>query len=158
MHSLLEVSYAHKKAYEMPSVYQKVLSVVNVLNITEYVKTLNILFGETILPHFDAEEREVFPILISEVAGSQPIITLVMQEHAQLKEKLSQLNELNNELQANPQATQKDKDVVAGLCSEITQGLLEHAQLEDEELYPLLKDTTFYPPPSPQKQFPQPIF
>jgi iron-sulfur cluster repair protein YtfE (RIC family) len=157
MDPLLEVSHAHKKVYEMPTVYQKVLSVVNVLNLAEYVKTLNNFFTETILPHFDCEEREIFPILISEVADSQPIITLVMQEHEQLREKLRQLNELNSELQANPQATQKQKDVVAGLCNEITRGLTEHAELEDEKLYPLLKDTSFFLPPGAAKQFPQAI-
>ena len=144
MDPLLIISPVHKKIQEMPAMYQKILTTVNFYNIAEYVKTLNNFFTEIILPHFDFEERQLFPVLIGELADSRALIMILLQEHRQFREKLAQVNDLYAELEANPKAQQKEKEEVAKLCGEITQGLSDHALKEDDKLFPLFKDSSFF--------------
>ncbi|MGD0336863.1 MAG: hemerythrin domain-containing protein [Candidatus Omnitrophota bacterium] len=141
---LITVSRAHKAIYEMPNMYEKVFFMVSVFNIAEYVRILKILFTQTLNPHFDFEERKIFPILTTEVPDSRTLILTLIQQHTQFKSKLNEVDDMSLALQYDPQATQQEKDQAAAICKEITSGLNEHAQLEDEKLYPLLKNTSFF--------------
>ncbi len=144
MDALINLSEVHKQISEMPVMYQKILATVNFYNIVGYVKSLNKLFEDIILPHFDFEEKEIFPVVLSKKEmGLQSVISELQQEHKQITEKLSRLNELNSKLKLNRAATQKEKDELTALCTEITQELTNHAQKEDVELFPFLKNITF---------------
>lgn len=144
MDALINLSEVHKQISEMPVMYQKILATVNFYNIVGYVKSLNKLFKDIILPHFDFEEKEIFPVVLSKKEmGLQSVISELQQEHKQITEKLSRLNELNSKLKLNRAATQKEKDELTALCTEITQELTNHAQKEDVELFPFLKNITF---------------
>ena len=140
MDPLLNISAAHRKIAEMPLMYQKILTTVNFIDVVEYVKSLNILFKETLSPHFDFEETQIFPIFISRGDPElESLISILLQEHKQIMGKLAQVNELNAQLGSNPNTTQKDKDKLVSLCTEITQKLTEHAHKEDEKLFPYLQ-------------------
>ena len=140
MDPLLNLSEAHRKIAEMPIMYQKIMTTVNFIDVVEYVKSLNKLFRETITPHFDLEETQIFPVFISKGnAELESLVSTLLQEHKQIMEKLAQINELNSQLESNPDTTQKDKDKLVSLCTEITQKLTEHAHKEDEKLFPYLQ-------------------
>jgi iron-sulfur cluster repair protein YtfE (RIC family) len=144
MDTLINLSEAHKKISEMPVMYQKILTTVNFYNVVEYVKSLNKLFRDTVLPHFDFEEKKIFPVILSKgEVGFQSLISALQQEHKEITGELAQLNELSAKLESNPNATQKEKDKLATLCSEITRELTEHAQKEDERLFPYLRNISF---------------
>lgn len=140
MDPLLNLSEAHRKIAEMPLMYQKILTTVNFIDVVEYVKSLNKLFRETISPHFDFEETQIFPTFISEGdAELGSLISILLQEHKQIMEKLAQVNKLSIKLQSDTNTTQKEKDKLVSLCTEITQKLTEHAHKEDEKLFPYLR-------------------
>jgi iron-sulfur cluster repair protein YtfE (RIC family) len=139
MDPLINLSEAHRKLVEMPLMYQKILTTVNFIDVVEYVKSLNRLFRETLTPHFDFEETQIFPIFISRGDSElESLISALIQEHKQFMEKLAQINELSTKLESDPNTTQKDKDKLVALCTEITQKLTEHAHKEDERLFPYL--------------------
>ena len=133
MDKLIQLSEAHKRILEMPAMYQKVFASANIYNAVAYVKNLNKLFIDTILPHFDFEEKGIFPVVLSKGgAVFESLISTLQQEHKQIIGELARLNELSAKLESNPDATQKEKDELSTLCTEITQELTEHAQKEDK--------------------------
>ncbi len=141
MDTLVNISYVQKQMYELPNMYQKILETVNFYSVVEYVKSLNKLFKETIVPHFELEEREVFPLALSrEELGLRGLVSELLQEHRQINEKLARLNELSSKPDFIPKASQGEKDQLTAFCTEITRQLAEHAQKEDAKFYPFLKD------------------
>lgn len=144
MDPLIDISYVHKKIYELPNMYQKIMETVNFYNVIEYVKSLNKLFADTIVPHFDVEEQEIFPVVLAkEELGLEMLISQLKQEHKQITEKLARLNEVNSKLRLKPALTEKEKDGLIALCTEITQGLTDHAEKEDAKFFPFLKNILF---------------
>ncbi|MDD4894941.1 MAG: hemerythrin domain-containing protein [Candidatus Omnitrophica bacterium] len=144
MDPLINLSQAHQKILEMPAMYSKILGTINFHNAAEYVKSLNKLFKDIVLPHFDFEEKEVFPLVTPEMGqGLQVLVIALKEEHKQIMEELAQLNKLNMKLQTSPDVSQAEKDKLAALCTKITRELTEHAQKEDESLFPYLRDTIF---------------
>ena len=140
MDPLLDTNEAHRKISEMQMLYRKIMTTVNFIDVVEYVKTLNKLFSETITPHFDLEETQIFPAFISRGnAELESLVSTLLQDHKEIMEKLAQVNELNAKLESNPGATQKDKEKLLSLCTELTQKLTEHAHKEDEKLFPYLQ-------------------
>ena len=144
MDPLITASQVHNKIYEMSNVYQKLLQGVKFFNVTEYVNTLNKLFRDYIIPHFEFEENEIFPVAFSKKeAGFDKIISELLQEHKQIKEKLVRLNLANTNIANNPNATQKEEDDLLAACTGLTRELTNHAQKEDSEFYPFLKEIIF---------------
>jgi len=140
MDKLIKISSVHKRISEMPQMYKEVLSNVNFFNPLDYTESLNRIFQDTILPHFEFEEKEVFPLLLARANSNIQAAVLVLQnEHEQIKDKLNSLNQLNSELGARPDVKEKEK--LLSLCNEIARELNEHALKEDTTIFPLLKDT-----------------
>ena len=144
MDPLITVSQDHNKVYEMTNLYQKLLQGVNFFNVVEYVNTLNKLFRDSIIPHFEFEEKEIFPVALSKKNPSlDNIVSELLQEHRQITEKLARLNMVNKNIANNPNATQREKDGLLATCTALTRELANHSQKEDSELYPFLKDIIF---------------
>ncbi|MDD5155056.1 MAG: hemerythrin domain-containing protein [Candidatus Omnitrophica bacterium] len=144
MDPFITISYVHNKIYELPNMYQKILESVSVLNVIEYIKGLNKLFHDLIVAHFDLEEKEIFPAALAKAElGLEKVVSELIQEHKDIIEKLSRLNEADAKLRVKADVTQKEKDDLIALCTEITQRLTNHAQKEDEEFYPFLKNISF---------------
>ncbi len=138
MDKLIQISSVHKRISEMPAMYKEIVSNVNFYNPLEYVENLNRIFEDTILPHFEYEEKEIFPLLLAR--GNTDIGTrvfMLQDEHNKIRGELSRLNELKSKLGASPDIREKEK--LAALCSEITRELNEHASKEDTIIFPLLK-------------------
>ena len=144
MDPLITVSQVHYKIYELPNMYQKILQSVNFYNVLEYTKSLNQLFKDTIVPHFEFEENEIFPVaFVRDELRLARVAAELIQEHGKIMEKLAKLNEANAALAGKPDVQQREKDKLTAFCTEITQELTNHAQREDAEFYPFLKDITF---------------
>jgi iron-sulfur cluster repair protein YtfE (RIC family) len=74
----------------MPLMHQKILTIVNFIDLVEYVKNLNKLFRETVSPHFDLEEIQIFPTFIYKgYSELESLISTLLQEHKQIMEKLA---------------------------------------------------------------------
>jgi len=124
--------------------YQKLLQGVNFFDVVEYIKALNKLFRDSIIPHFEFEENEIFPVAFpKKEVGLDNIVSELLQEHKQIMGRLAQLNAANTNIANNPNATQKEKDALLASCTALTRELANHSQKEDSELYPFLKDIIF---------------
>jgi len=140
MDPLIILSQTHKKIAETPLMYQKIMTSINFTDMVEYVKDLDELSREIVLPHFDYEEKEIFPdLLFKGFPDLNKLIEELKEEHKQMNEKLDRIKEMSKKLRDDPAATQKDKEKLSALCTEITRELVEHGQKEDEKLFPLLK-------------------
>lgn len=82
-----------------------------------------------LLPHFDVEEKAVFPLLTTEEGKN--LRGELLQEHDQLRVLFSRFMELM-ERRAPSQE-------LMNLALEIDRGLIPHASKEDEVLIPLLR-------------------
>ena len=138
MDKLIQVSSVHKKISEMLAMYRETLSNINFYDPFAYTESLNRLFKDTILPHFEFEEKEIFPLV--SVRGNldiQATVSILQEEHKRFIDKLNRLNELKAALASN--ADVKEKEKLLSLCNEITRELNEHALKEDTHIFPLLK-------------------
>jgi iron-sulfur cluster repair protein YtfE (RIC family) len=144
MDPLIDISYVHKRIYELPNMYQKIMESVNFYNVVEYVNGLNKLFKDIIAPHFDLEETQIFPpAFAKEELGLREVISQLLQEHREIVEKLARLNEASSKLELKAAGQQREKDQLTALCTEITQELTNHAQKEDTDFFPFVKNILF---------------
>ena len=142
MDKLIKISGVHKIISEMPAMYKEMLGKINFYNPLEYAQTMNKVFEETILPHFEFEEKEIFPFIYARGSDEvRKIVLIVQEQHKQLAEKMNGAMQLKDKLEEAPDTAGKEK--LAALCSQIAAELNEHALKEDAVLFPLLKNSAF---------------
>jgi iron-sulfur cluster repair protein YtfE (RIC family) len=129
----------------MPLLYQKVLSSFDLYDVVKFAKNLASLYNDTVIPHFDFEEKEIFPPALAKgEAGCQTLIQSLLDEHKEMSDKFIRIKELAQKLGSDPAAAaQKEKDNLAALCNEVCRQLTEHAQKEDEQLFPYLRNIDY---------------
>ena len=135
-----DLTRAHKKISESSPAYRKLAPGIDFPAVVEYIKDLDEMFREIVLPHFDYEDDKLFQEILP--LGGPDLILLVekfKKEHKEIKEKLERVIEISARLWADPAAPQKDKDDLASLCNELIQDLIDHAREEDEKIFPLLR-------------------
>lgn len=138
MDKLIQVSSVHKRISEMAAMYKEILGNINFYNPLEYTENLNRIFADTILPHFEYEEKELFPLVASKGNADMENRVLALEaEHRKFSEELTRLNDLKSQLGPSPDVKEKEK--LAALCSEIARKLNEHASKEDATIFPFLK-------------------
>jgi len=144
MDPLITVSQAHSRIYEMLNIHQRLLQGVKFLNASDYVKTLNKIFTDAVVPHFEFEESEIFPAVFARKdLGLEKIISEFLEEHKQIIKHLAQLSERNAGIMNTPDPTPAEKDNLLASCNILTRELITHAQKEDSDFYPLIKDVMF---------------
>jgi hemerythrin-like domain-containing protein len=144
MDPLITVSQVHNKIYEMSNMYEKILQGVNPFDVGEYIKGLNQLFRNFIVPHFEFEKNEIFPVaLAKKEVGLESIISILLQEHKKIIEQLASLNVANVNIVNNPNSTQEERGHLLASCTALTRELTNHAQKEDSLFYPFFKDIIF---------------
>lgn len=137
--ALLRISGVHKKISELPALYGKVLANVNFYNPVEYAESLEKLFQDSILPHFELEEKKIFPLIFSRGnVEQQKTVMMIEHQHKLILEKLGRLSQMKSGVRESPAG--KDKEKLASLCNELAAELNEHALKEDTILFPLLNE------------------
>lgn len=142
MDKLIRISADHKTISEMPSMYREIISRANFYNPLDYVDSLNKIFKDTILPHFDFEEKEIFPLII-EMGNidAKAMIPKLNDDHVQFRQRLEQINKIKSGFEIKPDVRVREE--LTALCGQITRDLSEHALKEDTIVFPLLKDAGF---------------
>ena len=144
MDPLITVSQAHNKVYEMLNMYQKLLLEVNHFDVSDYVKTLNKLFTDTVKPHFEFEEVKIFPIVFARKdLGLEKIISELLQEHRQMIKHLAGISEKNAGIMNSSNPAPAEKDSLLASCNILARELVVHTQKEDSQLYPKIKEIMF---------------
>jgi len=144
MDPLITVSQAHSRIYEMLNVHQKLLQEVKFLNASEYVKTLNKVFTDAVVPHFEFEESEIFPVVFARKdLGLDKIISEFLEEHKQIIRHLAGLSERNAGIMNTLGPSKEENDNLLASCNMLTREVIAHAQKEDSDFYPLVKDIMF---------------
>ena len=108
----------------------------------ERLKELYKFFSEEVVKHFQFEEEEIFPSVISAGTQEEKIIVRSLQhEHIDILDKIDQFKDsiLNSNLDENKRQMQESLT----LSKEIMELMLKHARKEDDSLFPLLKNRGF---------------
>jgi hemerythrin-like domain-containing protein len=90
----------------------------------ERAQELKEFFGASLVPHFRAEEDELFPFMRSSIPESEPLIGELLSEHEQLRDWLDRL---------------EDEQHLAKVLFEAADLLERHIRREERELFPLFE-------------------
>ena len=90
----------------------------------ERAQELKEFFGGSLVPHFSAEEDELFPFMRSAIPESEPLIGELLSEHGQLREWVGRLD---------------DEKHLAKVLFEAADLLERHIRREERELFPLFE-------------------
>jgi iron-sulfur cluster repair protein YtfE (RIC family) len=90
----------------------------------ERAKEFLAFYGSNLVPHFRAEEEVLFPLLRSVVPGSEGMIDELLQNHAQIRQAIPQL---------------EGGTGLAKLIFDLGDLLERHIRKEERELFPLFE-------------------
>jgi hemerythrin-like domain-containing protein len=135
MDKLLKIGNDHKIISEMLTVYKELLENVNMIDPLSYAGSLDKIFQETVLPHFESEEKDIFPFFLSKNPTIANDIVILQAEHERMKREMARINAIVEELKAHDDAKVKEK--LVSLCTELSEELSEHALKEDTTVFSL---------------------
>ena len=99
---------------------------------------INRFIDQDILLHFEFEETEIFPVILSKLHGLEytELILELEKEHGAMLSSIAMLRRLISE---NPNLIDKEGNRRIGLLlREIADAILEHAAKEDDNLLPVI--------------------
>lgn len=142
MDKLTEAAQAHGEIFESMTFFKKAMAVVSNQKTPDDIKELNKFFDSHIVAHFQFEEKEIFPfVLTNGTPEEKHLIRSLQQEHIRLFDKLDQFKDLISKLDSHPEEDEVNK--LASLSKEIIEMTLKHGRKEDDELFPLLKERSY---------------
>lgn len=97
-------------------------------------------FDKEVRQHLEIEERVLFPVMRKALpADKLSVLDGIEKEHGPLGEKLTNFETISKSHNRFPSKVTREEMVRA--AQDVLEPLLDHARREDQELFPLIKDT-----------------
>ena len=142
MDILTKLVSEHKEVGERMSFFKQSISVIDAEKTPNYVRDLSKFFQEYILAHFEFEESQIFPTVLTIGALEEKhLIRILQQEHISILDKFDKFRDAI--LHSGFHLDVNQMDELVSLAREIIEMQVNHAHKEDEELYPILKKLGF---------------
>jgi len=129
----------HDDIMEFIAIYQGALAEISYRGPWNRIKELQNFLNDHIPPHFEFEEKEIFPILMEKGMDKEKrLVQELLTEHTQIRDKLAKFDTLLSEYSSPPKEEETHK--LNEKVNEILRIILEHAQAEDKKLFPILQE------------------
>lgn len=103
------------------------------------LEKISSFFQAGVIPHFDFEEKKIFPSLLGSASNEEKeLVRVLLEEHASMLREIERFAGLNLKFKSG--ATSDLLGELCGLGKEIVDALLSHARKEDKELFPILRN------------------
>ena len=129
----------HDDIMEFIAIYQGALAEISYRGPWNRIKELHNFLNDRIPPHFEFEEKEIFPSLMEKGMDKEKrLVQELLTEHTQIRDKLAKFDTLLSEYSSPPKEEETYK--LSKKVNEILITILEHAQAEDKKLFPILQE------------------
>jgi iron-sulfur cluster repair protein YtfE (RIC family) len=144
MDKITKLAQDHGEVFEALAFFNESLSKITIDNQTsadDCMVNINTFFGKQLSDHFEFEEKEIFPVVLSiGKAQEKHLVRDLQREHIDIMEKVDQIRDAIIAMGYPEKCDWNNLEELIKLNKEAIDMLMKHARKEDLQLYPFLKD------------------